>query len=100
MIHLDNTQLFQIKNIKVRELLVELNNRDGFQITRHPKNDELLNVFSNRKMKNVLGDIRVKSVKGSFRLEDKNNGEWRSFKKFAFSIEDDAFVHDILEYID
>lgn len=95
---LEDDQIQEVANSKVRQLLIDLSN-NGFFIKSHPKNVEKINVYSHKKMKNVVGDLRVSSVKGSFRLED-NNSKWKSFRKFGFVIDDETFVDSILKYIE
>ena len=95
---MDN-RISQVENIKVKLLLNELNNR-GLQLKYHPKNTELLNVYSFSKKMNVIGDIRTRSNRGSFRLKDKTDGKWRSFREFGFDINEDCFISDIINHID
>lgn len=94
-----DSQISQVENIKVKLLLNELKNR-GLQLKYHLKNSELINVYSSSKRMNVIGDIRIRSYQGSFRLQDKTDGKWKSFREFGFDINEDRFINDIINHID
>ncbi|GMA64207.1 hypothetical protein NZD89_02480 [Alicyclobacillus fastidiosus] len=93
-----NQGSYHVKHIKVAELLKKLTDA-GCVIRVHPKNSDLINVLSSSRRCNIIGDIRTQSDKGSFRLQRKSDGKWVSFRTLGMSIDDEAFVSDVLSYI-